>query len=165
MSNLVQVGLSPSSRLREAWVALLNDIGVPVYDTLVPESDNTPNLYVIIHDFTKLMNESCKDEIGWDCTVLVDICHFQAQGYFSHDEVDTIEQTILNKVKLLNEFVVEDFDTEKTIFINSRSQDVIQPPQLGTGRNMARTILTYEHTLYETMLNIGFDYAFDFPLA
>lgn len=164
MSNLVQVGLSPSKPLRIAWVALLSDIGIPVYDTTVPEDETTPNFYVIIHDFTKLMNETCKDEIGWDCTVLVDICQFQQQGYANHDAVDDIEQVILNKVRLLNEFVVDGFDTESTNFINSRSQDVIQPP-IGAGRNLIRTVLTYEHTLYETLQNAGFDYAFDFPLS
>jgi len=165
MSNLVQVGLSPSKRLRTAWVALLSDIGIPVYDTAVPEDITTPNFYVIIHDFTKEMNETCKDEIGWDCTVLIDIQQFQQQGYANHDAVDDIEEVILNKVKLLDQFVVEDFDTESTRFINSRSQDVIQPPQLGTGRNLIRNVLTYEHTLYEKLVNTGFDYAFDFPLS
>src|SRR6478609_6174486 len=100
MSNLIEVGLSPSKPLRIAWVALLSDIGIPVSDTVVPEDEQTPNFYVIIHDFSKLMNETCKDEIGWDCTVLVDICQWQPQGYANHDAVDDMEQVILNKVKL-----------------------------------------------------------------
>lgn len=165
MSNLILVGKNPSKPIREAWMGYLSDIGIPVYDTLVPEDEQTPNFYIIIHDFTKDLNETCKDENGWDVTLLVDICQFQPQGYASHDEVDAMEETVMNKIRLLNEFVVEDFDTESTRFIGSRSQDVIQPPNFGTGRNLIRTILTFEHTVYESYLNTGFDYTFDFALA
>jgi hypothetical protein len=150
MSNIIQPGLSPSTPMRVAYIQALAGLTVPVFDTVIPK-DMTPIplLYILLHDFTKGINEDCKDEVGWACTIILDIISVQPSGYADREVVDNVEAQVINLIRLLNQFSIPGFEVEYTRYANSVSLDVIQPPASGVD-NIIRTAITYEHLIYQS---------------
>lgn len=148
MNNLIRPGLNPNKYVRKAYISALADLDVPVWDSVVPIDIVSPKTYILIHDFTKQLNETCKDHNGWDCSILIDIINVQESGYFDREIVDDLEEEVINRILLLGEFDMPEFDVEDTSFQGSSPNDIILPPA-ASQNNIARTVLTYNHTIYQ----------------
>lgn len=134
--------------MRVAYIAALAGISVPVFDTVIPKDlTPIPSLYILLHDFTKRIDEGCKDELGWTCAMVLDIISVQPSGYVDRVPVDNVESEVINLISLLNEFEISGFEVEYTRLSNSVPLDVIQPPSVGV-ENIIRTALTYDHLIY-----------------
>lgn len=151
MATLTQLGKNPNKYVRQAYVDALSSIaGVPVYDTAVPaDVKPIPTMYIIIHDFTKTVENSAKCMLGWDVSVLLDLISIQPSGFVTRELVDDLEEKVINVILLQNEFIVNGFNTFSSELSNSKPMDVIMPTSAMT-KNIIRTVLTYDHRLYES---------------
>lgn len=90
--------VSPDKFIRKSYATLLNGVGCPIYDMVLPKSNDIPQLYVLISTQTKREYQETKCGHEWDCTILLDIIGNFENGFANRAIVDDVETKILTAI-------------------------------------------------------------------
>lgn len=138
---------NPSKYIRKAYLALLADIGTPIYDRRVPKDVTPiPATRVIISSQTNSPSNQTNCGRGWTCSILLDIINEQPTGYVNSATIDDIEELISNRIDLWTashtDISIPPFTVYQTQF--SDSHDIEIETQTVT---IARRVIRYTHRI------------------
>lgn len=135
---------NPNKYIRQAYMAALAGIDVPVYDMKVPKSVIPhPEPYILLSAQTKTQNSMGRGCHAEDCTITLDIISVQALGYGSRAVLDDTEEQVHNAISA--GISVAGFSV-----ISTRREDSYDASLDTDAQSVYRRILRYRHVLEET---------------
>jgi hypothetical protein len=87
---------NPNKYIRQAYITLLAGIGVPIWDTSVPNDVVVPAKYILLSSQTKNEINRTKCDKLWNFTLQVDIFSRGTRGYSAFSINDDIEELVTN---------------------------------------------------------------------
>lgn len=137
----------PDKYIRQAYLTLLGDIGVPIFVDEVPQSvDPIPSPRIIITTQTKTTDGESKCGHGWRCSILLDIINEQERGFANRTVVDDIEQQVSDRIDTWTEsgtdINIPPFVCYYTKFSDSHDMGLDMPT-----KTISRKLVRYEHRL------------------
>jgi hypothetical protein len=150
--------LNPNKPLRDAFIAALAPIGIPVKAKKIPKNAAAQQ-YILITSQVKKRFAVSKDCYDYLCQTVFDICYYSLNGYADADKNDAVEEQLIQIIE--DGIEVSGFIVKEINFIESIPLDIETPTY-----SIQRQVITYQHWLGQTAVqSIGFPYNFPFTLS
>lgn len=157
----------PDKYIRLAIINLATGvIDTPIYETVIPKSViPTPLTYILLSTQSKQQKNTSKCGHNWQCSIVLDICSNNQQGYSSKAVVEDIEQQLSDLIDLSgrNDIAIPPFTVLNTQMLDSHDMSY-ETPTL----TVSRKIVRYQFILqgiYTQGANNAFTYTLPFQLA
>lgn len=152
--------LNPNKPLRDAFIAALAPIGIPVKAKKIPKNATPVQQYILITSQVKKRFAISKDCYDYLCQTVFDICYYSPNGYADADKNDAVEEQLIQIIE--GGVEVSGFIVKEINFIESIPLDIETPTY-----SIQRQVVTYQHWVGQTVSGeaIGLPYTLSFVLS